>query len=163
MKQSSLTAKLLKAKQAAHTRSPEAGQAQHAVPGRGWARVWKWALALLFISLTAGVTYAVFHFIILSKIPPEVVGTWRVEGGEMHGTRMTFHRNGTFKSLVRLDDGRDVLVEARVELRDKTLRFVYANPATGRNDTRTQTIKSLTPTEMIVQEGGGTSKLVRVE
>lgn len=125
-----------------------------------WRRL---LIPLLCLAASGAGTYFVLTTYVFAKLPESIVGVWRVEGGEMHGARMTFHRDGAFTAKVRLDDGREVLVDARVELRNKTLRFTYANPATGKDDVKNQTIRSLTPTEMVVDEGGGAAKLVRVE
>ena len=99
---------------------------------------------------------------VFAQLPDEIVGTWQVKDGEMNGTRMIFHRDGAFTSIVTID-GRDISIEARVALHDKTLRFTIVNGLTGKQETKTQTIRSLTETEMIVDEGGATSRLVRVK
>jgi uncharacterized protein (TIGR03066 family) len=121
---------------------------------------WLLLLACLVVSLAA--TYFVLTTYVWPPIPDSMVGTWEVKGGEMGGTRMTFHRDGTFSSMVTIE-GRDIPIEAHVELHDKTLRFTIVNGLTRREETKTQTIRSLTETEMIVEESGATSTLVRVK
>lgn len=119
-------------------------------------------LAVVFLVLSAGATYFLLTTYVFAKIPDTIVGTWRVESGDMKGDKMTFHRDGTFTAMVAADDGKVAPVTARVELHDQTLRYIFEMPGAGRQE-RMQTIKSLTPTEMIVEEGGASCKLVRVQ
>jgi hypothetical protein len=74
------------------TAQPSAGEPPAPGRGRWW---WPWAVALLAIALTAGVTGALFEFILSGQVPPELVGRWRVVGGEMTGATMEFRRDGT--------------------------------------------------------------------
>ena len=121
-----------------------------------------WLIVFGCLALAGGATYFVLTTYVLAKLPDTIVGTWRVESGVMKGDRMTFHRDGTFTAMVAADDGEVAPVTARVELHDKTLRYIFEMPGAGRQE-RIQNIKSLTPTEMIVDEGGASCKLVRVE
>jgi uncharacterized protein (TIGR03066 family) len=122
----------------------------------------RWLVLLCCLAVGGAGTYFVLNAYIFPKLPDSVVGTWQVTGGELNGTQMTFHRDGTFSSIVTID-GRDIPIEARVALHDKTLRFTIVNGFTGKQETKTQTVRSLTETEMIVEESGATSKLVRVK
>lgn len=122
----------------------------------------RWLLLLVGLAASGGATYFVLTTYLWPPIPDTIVGTWKVMGGEMDGTRMTFDRDGNFSSKVTID-GSEIPVEARVALRGKTLRFVVVNGLTGREETKTQTIQRLTETEMTVEESGATSKLVRVK
>ncbi len=122
----------------------------------------RWLVVLVGLAGSGAASYFVLTTYVLPKLPDALVGTWQVRGGEMNGTQMTFQRDGTFTALVNLD-GREVPVQARVEFHDKTLRFIVVNGLTGKEETKTQTIKSLTEKEMIVEENGATSKLVRVK
>jgi hypothetical protein len=122
----------------------------------------RWLILFGCLALAGGGTYFVLTTYVIAKIPDEIVGTWQVKGGEMNGTKMTFHRDGTFTSMVTIE-GRDIPIEARVALYDKTLQFTIVNGLTGKQETKTQTIRGLTETEMIVEESGATSKLIRVK
>jgi hypothetical protein len=121
-----------------------------------------WLLVIVCLAVSGGASYFVLTTYVFARLPATIVGSWRVESGEMKGDTMTFHRDGTFTAMVRANDGSVAPVKARVELRDETLRYIFEMPGAGRQE-RTQTIKSLTPTEMIVQEGSGTCRLVRIE
>jgi hypothetical protein len=161
MKQSSLTAKLLKAKQAARSSTPES---QHALPKSSGARIWTWGLALLGIMLTASVSYAVFHFVILSKIPRQMVGTWVVmevkmaegnKGNEsLKGGRMQFRRDGTMICQANMD-GKGYTIRATVEVEEKTLRITSFNPS-GQPVTDVQRILTLAGDQLVIEDRTGT-------
>jgi len=121
----------------------------------------RWMVILVCLVVAGGGSYFVMTSYVIAQVPAEIVGTWQVKGGEMNGTKMTFHRDGTFTSMVTIE-GRDIPIEARVAVHDKALQFTIVNGFTGKQETKTQTVRSLTETEMIVEEGGVTSKLVRV-
>jgi hypothetical protein len=157
MKHSSLKAKLLKAKQAAH--------AQHPAPGRGQSGVWKWALVLLCITMAAGVTYAVLHFFILSKIPREMIGTWvvmevKTTGADqadeaLKGGRFDFRRDGTMICRTNMD-GKGYTIKATVEVDQKTLRITSVNPYTGQPVTDVQTIRTFSGDQFVIEDRKGT-------
>jgi uncharacterized protein (TIGR03066 family) len=116
------------------------------------------AIAVAAVALIAVVTvasFAVFAFILPGKLPPELVGEWRVVGGDMHGMTLEFKRNGTMigKAIV---DGKDHLLEGQAEVTGTTLRTTTTNPFTGRSETGTQTIVSLTETELVTEDAKGT-------
>src|SRR5262249_3830769 len=58
-------------------------------------RLAKWAAVLVVVALVAGGAFAVFEFVLPGRIPAELVGRWRVVGGQMDGTVFDFQRNGT--------------------------------------------------------------------
>jgi hypothetical protein len=157
MKQSSLTAKLLKAKQAA--------QAQRPAEGHAWAGVWKSALVLLSITLTAGITYAVLHFFILARIPRELIGTWVVTEVKTTGSdpadealkegRFDFHSDGTMICRTNMD-GKGYTITATVEVDEKTLRITSINPHTKQAVTDVQNIRALTADQLVIEDRKGT-------
>jgi hypothetical protein len=159
MKRSSLTAKLLKARQAARTGSPEA------VPGPGRARIRSWSLVLLCIMLTAGVSYAVFHFFVLSRIPYQLVGTWVVlevkskgvanPDESLKGGRLEFRRDGTMIGTVNMDH-KEGTIKATVEHEGATLRITSVNPLTGQAVTDVQTIRTLEGDRFVIEDRNGT-------
>lgn len=122
----------------------------------------RWPLLLVCLVAAAAATYFVLTAFLWAKLPDAIVGTWRAEDGELQGSKVTFYRDGTFH--VRMDiEGQEVLVEAHVELRDKTLRYTIPNALTKRNDVKSQSIQSLTADEMVLVEKGITSRLVRIK
>jgi hypothetical protein len=165
MKQSSSIAKLLKVRQAARTRAPESRPAHQAVPGGGRAGAWKWPLALLFIMLTAGTSYAVLHFFVLSKIPHQMVGTWvvmevKTTGGDMgneslKGGRMQFHRDGTMICQANMD-GKGYTIKATVDVEGEILRITTVNPNNGQKVTDEQTIRTLEGDRLVIEDHKGT-------
>jgi uncharacterized protein (TIGR03066 family) len=98
-------------------------------------------------------------------LPEEVVGTWRVQGGEQAGAVLEFRRDGSFQALMDWPGKREKgVVEARVEVEGETIRFLSVNPITQREEAKMQTIKQLTETEMVLEDQrGARSKLIRVE
>src|SRR5262245_4687240 len=101
-------------------------------PGRWLPR---WAVVLLVIALAAGATFALFEFVLfalfefalLSKVPPELVGKWRVVGGQMDGVTFEFQRNGTMTGKHTVD-GKEGLIEGKAEVTGTTLRTTTVNP-----------------------------------
>jgi hypothetical protein len=143
------------------TEASATGLTSAPAPSRHSAK-FRWLLVLGCLAISAFTTYFVLTTYVLAKLPDTIVGTWRIENGDLKGDKMTFLRDGTFTAQVTAEDGRVAPVTARVELHDKTLRYIFEMPGAGRQE-RVQTIKSLTPTEMIVEEGGVPCKLVRVK
>ena len=120
-------------------------------------------LAVLFAAavLVAFLAYRAF----LPGLPDEIVGRWRVQGGEPAGAVLAFRRDGSFQALMDWPgNGEKGVVEARVEVDGETIRFISMNPITKKEETKSQTIKQLTPNEMVLEDQrGARSKLVRVE
>src|SRR5262249_42747807 len=99
-------------------------------PGRGrWLRTV--ALVLLTVAAAAGFSAALFEFLLPGRLPPEVVGRWRVIGGETDGAIMEFHRDGTMTSTLRTGD-KEFAMDGKAEVDGKTLRTTTVNPFTGR-------------------------------
>src|SRR5262245_17205177 len=120
--------------------------------GRWWPQ---WAAALLAVALAAGATFALFEFVLLARLPAEVVGEWRVVGGEMDGATFEFRRNGTMVGRLTVQ-GKEGLIEGTAEVSGKTLRTTTTNPLTGKAETGTQTIVTLTEREFVTEDGKGT-------
>jgi uncharacterized protein (TIGR03066 family) len=149
--------KNLNAVAAAHHRANRNGTAKPAdkpsVPARRSPR--KWAIALLVVLLAAGGTFVLFEYVIVSKVPRELVGRWRVVGGQMDGFVMEFSRRGAMTGRKSAAEG-EVVIEGRARVDGATLRTTTVNPFTGREDTGTQTIVTLTETEFVTEDGTGT-------
>jgi uncharacterized protein (TIGR03066 family) len=126
--------------------------APEAPPRRRWLP--QWAATLLAVALAAGATFALFEFVLLARLPAAVVGQWRVVGGEMDGATFEFRRDGTMVGKLTVQ-GKEGLIEGKAEVSGKTLRTTTTNPFTGRAETGTQTIVSLTERELVTEDGKG--------
>jgi uncharacterized protein (TIGR03066 family) len=115
----------------------------------------KWILMVAAAAVVCAASFAVFEFILPGKIPPELVGEWRVVGGDLSGMTLEFKRNGsmTGKALV---NGQENVIEGEAEVTGNTLRTTTTNPFTGKSETGTQTIVTLTETELVTQDAKGT-------
>src|SRR5262249_21056872 len=98
------------------------GKASPSGSGRG-----NWGIALVVVLLVAAGTFALFEFVILSKLPRELVGRWRVVGGQMDGFVMEFSRNGTMTGRKNASDVEPIL-EGRAEVNGTKLRTTTVNP-----------------------------------
>jgi uncharacterized protein (TIGR03066 family) len=106
------------------------------------------------IALAAGGSFAVFEFVLPPRIPRELVGQWRVDGGPMDGTVFEFQRNGTM--IGRKTEGdKEGRIEGTALVSDKTLRTTTTNPFTGKAETGTQTIVTLTTTDFVTTDQKG--------
>jgi uncharacterized protein (TIGR03066 family) len=136
-----------------HT-APTAGAAKRPAGSRRWLPTW--AVVLLAVALAGAGTYALLEYVILSKVPPELVGRWRVVGGQMSGATFEFRRNGTMIGRM-IVDGKENLLEGKARSDGKILRTTTTNPYTGKAETGTQTIVTLTQTQLITQDSNGTT------
>jgi uncharacterized protein (TIGR03066 family) len=121
-----------------------------------------WAVALLCVAVTAAASFALFEYLILSKVPRPMLGKWVVTQGDMVGATLEFYRDGTM--IGRLTkDGKEGVIKARVRADDATLWSTTTNPMTHREETATQAIVSLTEDELILEDDkGGVIKMERV-
>lgn len=120
----------------------------------GGSSMWRWGIPVLCLVAAAAGTWAAFEFIVLSKLPRELLGKWVVVGGEQDGADFDFSRNGTMRGRVNVK-GREFIVEARVRVVDKVLYSTTTNPNTGREETRTQSIVALTDKRLVLQDERG--------
>jgi uncharacterized protein (TIGR03066 family) len=114
----------------------------------------KWFVALIVIALVAGSAFAIFTLVLPDKVPPELIGAWRVVDGPLGGMTLEFRRDGamTGKAMVA---GEERELEGTAEVVGTTLRTTTKNPFTNRAETGTQTIVSLTETELVTQDTEG--------
>src|SRR5262249_33695666 len=118
------------------------------------------ALCLLF---AAAGTWAAFEFVILSKLPRELLGKWVVVGGEQDGADFDFYRNGTMRGRLNVKN-REFTIDARVRVEDGILYSTTTNPNTGQAETRKQTIVTLTDRSLVLRDDrGGLLKLERAQ
>jgi uncharacterized protein (TIGR03066 family) len=115
----------------------------------------KWVLVIAIIAIAFVASFAVFEFVLPGKLPSELVGEWRVVGGPMNGMTLQFKRNGTMIGKATVQ-GKDSEMEGQAEVAGNTLRTTTTNPFTGRPETGTQTIITLTETEFVTEDPKGT-------
>jgi uncharacterized protein (TIGR03066 family) len=127
------------------------GLAVAPAPRFRWLR--RCVVVLLVVGVIAGASYALFDHVLPSRLPREMLGTWRVVDGKMRGATLEFRRDGTMFGKFEQDDN---TIEATVEVDGKTLRTTTTNPYTKRSDTWAQTIVTLTRTEFVTEEPKGT-------
>jgi hypothetical protein len=123
------------------------------------SRRWMSYFAALVVVATASF-YLVLNFV-LPKVPGEFAGKWLVEGGPMGSAELQIQRSGSFVARV---PGKEEFVEGRVEVHEKSLRFITVNPFTNKEDAKQQRIKQLSAQEMILEDPQGkVMRLVRRE
>lgn len=113
-----------------------------------------WAAGLVILVATAGATWALFEFVILSRIPGALVGKWVVEGGEQDGATFDFYRDGTMRGRINVG-GKEGIIHARVRVEGDKMHTTTRNPSTGKDETRTQTIRSLSERELVLADDRG--------
>jgi hypothetical protein len=114
----------------------------------------RWAVALLCVAVSAAATFALFEYVILSKIPRAMLGKWVVVEGPMEGATLEFFRDGTMIGRVDTPENKGV-IEARVRSDGNTLWSTTKHPMTGQEETAEQTIVSLTETEIVLEDRKG--------
>jgi hypothetical protein len=115
----------------------------------GWIATTAWVL------LIAGASYALFHYVILTRVPHHMIGTWLVVGGDMDGARLEFTRDGAMTGVVNMK-GKAGKIEAKVEVENDTLRITSVNPYTNQPETDVQTIRVLRDDEFVIEDRKGT-------
>jgi uncharacterized protein (TIGR03066 family) len=114
----------------------------------------RWALITLCLLLAGGTTWAAFEFVILSKLPRELVGKWVVAGGKQDGATFDFSRSGSM--VARLNhNGQEATINASVAVQGDTLLVTTRHPQTGAEDTRRLKIVELTDRRLILQDEHG--------
>jgi uncharacterized protein (TIGR03066 family) len=113
------------------------------------------------LGVLAGVgTWALFEFVLSSRVPSELVGKWVVKGGPDDGGTIDFRRNGTMVAQVN-NGGMLGVIEARVRVAGKKLFVRTTNQETGEEGMRVQTIKTLDEHNLVLEDELGMS--VRLE
>jgi uncharacterized protein (TIGR03066 family) len=131
-----------------------------AVRRPSWPR---WAVAALCLLLAGGGTWAAMEFVVWSKLPPELVGKWVVQGGPQDGATFDFYRTGGMSARLN-NNGSEVRLDARAAVQGKRLLTTTQNPRTRQDETRTCTIRELTPSTLVLEtEQGEVFRMVRAE
>ncbi len=95
-----------------------------------------------------------FAWVLPGPIPQELVGEWRVAGGPLNGMTLEFKRNGTMTGRTTVD-GQERVLEGSAAVEGNVLRTTTVNPGTGRAETGTQTIVTLTETDLVTEDARG--------
>ncbi len=140
------------------TKDKQAKQPSQQRPGlqrspacRPWSR--RLLLGVTLVVVAAGV-WALFEFVIWNRLPANLVGKWVVVGGLQDGATFDFHRNGTMVGRVNLG-GKEGIINASVRVEGVKIYATTKHPRTGQDDTRIQIIRTLTPTELVVEDEQG--------
>ena len=112
------------------------------------------AVLSLCLLLAGGATWAGFEFVVWNKLPAQLLGKWVIEGGEQDGATLDFFRNGTMIGRMNVR-GSLAIVDARVSVEGNKLFITTQNPNSKEDETRAQTIKSLTSAELVLEDDQG--------
>ena len=123
-------------------------------------RSWRWLKVLLVLIAVAGSTFALFEFVLIARVPPELVGRWQVIDGPFRTMTMEFQRDGTMTGRAVID-GQERELEGTASMRGNKLTTTTTNPFTGKRDSATQTVLSLTDTEFVTVDEQGTRIVMR--
>ena len=77
-----------------------------------------------------------------------------VDQGEQEGATFDFYRNGGMVGRVNLQ-GREGIIKARVRVEGAALSSTTRNPRSGQDETRRQTIKTITATSLVLEDEQG--------
>jgi uncharacterized protein (TIGR03066 family) len=113
-----------------------------------------WAVLGLCLLLVGGGTWAVFEFVVWNTLPSQLVGKWVIEGGEQNGATLDFSRNGIMVGRMN-HRGNLAIINAQVRVEGKTLFLTTRNPNTHLEETRAQTINTLTDQELVIEDEQG--------
>jgi uncharacterized protein (TIGR03066 family) len=141
-----------KTRKAKQTPSPQAKPPKPSDGNAGTRR--KWIIMVAAAVVVAAALFAVFEFLLPDRIPPELVGRWQVVEGDWAGMTLEFKRNGAMTG--RPLGAQDRLVEGHASVEGKLLWTTTTNPFTGREETGTQKILTLTGTELVTEDSKGT-------
>lgn len=113
-----------------------------------------WAVLGLCLLVAAGSSWAVMEMVVWNTLPGDLVGKWVVQGGDQDGATFDFFRNGTMVGRINMR-GQEGIVNARVAVEEDQLLLTTQNPMTRSEETRRQTIRSLSATNLVLQDEHG--------
>jgi hypothetical protein len=135
------------------------------VPNHATPWLPRWLIALTLVALAGAGSYAVFHFLILTRVPHAMVGTWvvtevKTTGSDksnqaLKGGRIQFHGDGTMIVQANMD-GKGYTIKATVEVEGEELRITSVNPNNGQAVTDVQTIRTLEGDRFVIEDRKGT-------
>jgi uncharacterized protein (TIGR03066 family) len=146
MSQNSHTTAITKAPKNPATRSDK--------PATTWFTRHRWAVLLGVFALVAGGNWFLLEYVVWNRLPPVLVGKWVVVGGEQDGATFDFYRSGAMVGKINVG-GREGIVNARVRLEGDKLYSTTRNPHTGADETRVQTIRTLTDRLFVLEDDRG--------
>lgn len=117
----------------------------------------RWLVYFSILAVAVAVSFYLVWSFVLPKVPPEIAGNWRVEGGPMGNANLEIKRNGSFVARV---PGKDEFVEGRVEMREKSLLFFTVNPYTSIEEPKHQSIKQMSERGIVLEDPAG--KIMRL-
>jgi hypothetical protein len=139
-----------------HQSKPQAGNQQ----GYGFS-LWGIAWTVLGMMVIAAGTVAVLEFFVWNKVPPALVGKWKIEDGPLAGGTFEFSRNGDMAVKDKNQKGVSQL-KAKAVLEGKTIVTTSSNPLTREQLIHTSTVRELTATTLVIElESGDVLKMVR--
>ncbi len=121
----------------------------------------RWLYVAVALAVLAGIgSWALCENVIFSRVPPELVGKWVVSGGEQDGATFDFYRNGTMVGKMNAGGGTAV-IKASVRVDGKTIFSTTQNPHTGNYERTQLLIKTLTATDLIVEDQRGVTMTMK--
>ncbi len=122
-----------------------------------------WLVLGLCLLVAFGGAWAATEFFLFSKLPPELVGKWVVQGGPQDGATFDFFRGGNMEAHLN-NNGNEVVLKAQVAVEGKTLLTTTRNPHTGQDETNTSTIRELTRDSLVLEtKQGEVFRMTRAE
>jgi uncharacterized protein (TIGR03066 family) len=138
-----------------HLQQPQAPSIKKPMPDPGGSfSLLHWAVLGLCLLLVGGGTWAFFEFVVWNTLPSQLVGKWVIQGGEQDGATLDFSRSGIMVGRMN-HRGTLAIVNARARVEGKTLFITTRNPNTRADETRAQTMKTLTATELVIEDEQG--------
>jgi uncharacterized protein (TIGR03066 family) len=121
---------------------------------------WAWS-AVALVVVGAG-TLAAFEFFVWNKVPPALVGKWKVEDGALGGGTFEFSRNGDLVIQRKNQNQEASHIKGRALVEGKNLHTTLHNPLARRDQTQTITIIELTANSLMLEfENGDVLRMAR--
>jgi hypothetical protein len=151
-----------KDKRPASANLPAGAQTDQPKRSRRWL-TWLLVLACLVGGYVA--TCVLVENVLWPRIPSALAGKWHAQDSKQEVT-LEFSRNGAFTARATLA-GKEGVVYARAQLDDaneKALHIISVNPQTKEEVKKTHIIRSLTKTELVMEDPTGeVSTFVRLD
>jgi uncharacterized protein (TIGR03066 family) len=133
-------------------------------PSPGAASPWRRPVLIVLALCVAAGTWLFLEFVLWNRLPSELVGRWEVVDGprEYKEAVFEFQRHG--RMIGHVNDREKVgIIDAAIRLDGKKIFATTRQQKTGKEHTSTQTIVTLTETELVIaDETGRTMKLRRI-
>jgi uncharacterized protein (TIGR03066 family) len=110
---------------------------------------------LLCLVGSAAVSFVAFKYVVPrlvgADIPPELVGTWQVQDGDLQGATLEFTWYGT-ATAVLYKNGKKETTNSSARLVGKVLFLTTKGAGRGAEETVAQTVLRLTPEELVIRD-----------